>query len=102
LYNGPAQKNPAVLGTGEVHAQQENQVGQTIGHRATDHYDGGIAIVDGRDAQKGNQGPTDDIAEGDGRYTGNHPQVRPSAKGAQVCPLGKDRFHQPGSGKPDE
>jgi hypothetical protein len=93
----------AVLGPGQVHAQKKDQVGKAVDHRTADHGDGGIAIVYGGGAQKGNQRPADHVAESNGGYTGNHPGAGALFEGAQVGVVGQGRPDKPDAGKaPDD
>jgi hypothetical protein len=89
----------AVFGPGQVHAQKENQVGQAVHRRTADNGDGGITIIDGGGAQKGNQWPADHVADGNGGYAGNHPGAGALLKGAQVGVLGHGRPDEPEAGK---
>jgi hypothetical protein len=52
----------AVFGSGQVHAQQKHQMRESIGQRAADHDNGGIAEMHGGNSQKGNQGPANHVA----------------------------------------
>ena len=79
--------------------EQKHQVGKAIGHRAADRHDGGIAIMDSRNPQDGDQRPTDDIAQGDGRHPGDDPQVGPLPKGAQVNRVDDGRLYEAVQGK---
>ena len=85
---GPPQKDTGVLGPGQIHAGQKNQVRETVGQGSADNRHQGFLQVDGQGRKCTDGRPADNVAEADQRYPRDDPHRGTLFESGQIRFLG--------------
>lgn len=100
----PAEKDLGVLGAGEVHSSNEDQVGQQVRQWPSDSHDQWFLAIDGKHSQGADSRPSNGVAQSDKKQAKYNARRWPFPEGVQIRTVGNGILHigSPGNSFQDE
>lgn len=83
----PAAENQGINGTGQIHAEQKDQMRKTVSQRSTNHDNPRFMQLDSEDPQAGNRWPAKEKAETDGKNAHKNSRCRFFPKCGKISPF---------------